>query len=391
MDMDAFFAAVEQRDQPAYRGKPLIVGGDPHSRGVVSTCSYEARRYGVRSAMPLREALRRCPQGIFVPCRMGRYRQISEAIMNILKEYTPLVEQLSVDEAFMDVTGCKSLFGSAETIGRAVVQRIEEEIGLTASVGIAPNKFLAKLASDLEKPRGFVVVTSDAVQEFLDPLPVARLWGVGPRTEERLLSMGIPTIGALARTPVARLRSRLGDMGEHLHRLALGQDDRPVLPPEEAKSIGQEVTFQQDIGDRQVLRGVLLDLSDRVARRVRQEGTAGRTVTVKMRDANFKTITRSRRLIQSTCFEEEIYRVALELAEEADWGGERLRLLGVSLSHFTSGEDHQLSLFQEEEHNASREALHQAMDQLRDRYGHQIITRGSLIQSLVRKEEKDAE
>lgn len=390
IDMDAFFAAVEQMDQPAYRGKPVIVGGDPHSRGVVSTCSYEARRFGVRSAMPLREALRRCPQGIFVPCRMGRYHELSCHIMTMLREYTPLVEPLSVDEAFMDVTGCEMLFGTAEFIARTLVRRIQTEIGLTASIGVAPNKFLAKLASDLKKPQGFVVVSPETITDFLAPLPVSRLWGVGPRTEERLHSMGIQTIGALAHVPMIQLRSRLGETGEHLYRLANGQDDRPVLPPEDAKSIGQEVTFQRDIEDREVLQGVLLDLADRVARRVRQTETAGRTITVKMRDADFKTITRSRTLAQSTCYEEEIYRVAMELAEEANWGGERIRLLGVSLSHFEGASDHefQLSLFDEEQHHHNKDALHQAMDRLRDRYGHQIITRGRLVKS-PSKSDKD--
>lgn len=388
LDMDAFFAAVEQRDNPAYRGKPVIVGGDPRSRGVVSTCSYEARKFGVRSAMPLREAARRCPQGIFTPVRMRRYQEVSEQVMAILREYSPLVEQLSIDEAFMDVTGCEALFGPAEEIARNIVERIKRTLGLSASVGIAPNKFLAKLASDLQKPGGLVVITPDNYRSVLDPLPVNRLWGVGPQTEKELFGMGIKTIGQLSRISPDHLRKRLGEMGEHLHRLANGVDERPVLPPEEAKSIGHEVTFQEDSSDKEFLASVLLDLADRVARRLRQAGLKGRTVTVKIRDTDFKTITRSRTLPAPTDFEEDIYENGLELAKEAELGRKPVRLLGVSISNFTGEEGAQLSLFPEAD-RSEMVALHRTLDNLKDRFGEGIITRGSLVKKEeVKKEGK---
>lgn len=385
IDMDAFFASVEQHDNPSYRGKPVIVGGDPRYRGVVSTCSYEARKFGVRSAMPLKEAKQRCPQGIFLLGRMERYHEVSAQVMKILQSYTPLVEQISVDEAFLDVTGCEALFGDAVTIGRTIVDRIERELGLTASVGIAPNKFLAKLASDLQKPKGFVVIHADEVYQLLDPLPVNKLWGVGPKTDEVLRRMGIETIGDLRNVPQEKLRKQLGEMGEHLYCLANGWDDRPVEAPEDAKSIGHETTFQQDTDDREFLRGVLLSLAERVARRLRQSGVQGRTVNIKIRDGDFKTITRSRTLPEPTDYEETIYRTALELANEARWGGKRVRLLGLSLSQLTNGDAQQMSLFAGDE-PAKLRGLHQAMDALKDRYGDQIILRaGATLKRNQRK------
>lgn len=386
LDMDAFFASVEQHDHPAYRGKPVIVGGDPRYRGVVSTCSYEARKFGVRSAMPLKEAKQRCPQGIFLLGRMERYHEVSNQVMAILKGYTPLVEQISVDEAFMDVSGCEALFGDAITIAKTMVNRIEQELGLTASVGIAPNKFLAKLASDLKKPRGFVVVNEAEIHSLLDPLPVNKLWGVGPKTDEILHRMGIETIGALRAVSLERLRKQLGEMGEQLYRLANGWDERPVQPLEEVKSIGHETTFQQDSDDLEFLQSVLLDLSERVARRLRRSGLQGRTVNLKLRDADFKTITRSRTLIEPTDYEETIYQTVLELAREARWGGKRIRLLGVSVSQLNNRESQQMTLFGGSEPEELRE-LHQAIDALKDRYGERIIMRAGA--SLKKKKESN--
>lgn len=378
VDMDAFYASVEQRDHPAYRGKPVIVGGDPHSRGVVSTCSYEARKFGVRSAMPLREAGRLCPHGIFLPVRMGRYQEISGAIMAILREYTPLVEPLSLDEAFLDVTGSEKLFGPAEQIAAEIVGRIDRQLGLSASVGVAHNKFLAKLASDLQKPKGFVVINQEEARSVLAPLPVSRLWGVGPKTEEYLRKMGLVTIGDIQRLPVESLRRNLGAAGEDLHRLAHGIDDRPVVTEEEAKSIGHEVTFPEDTDDRDFLESVLLDLCIRVARRLRKEGVAGRTVTVKLRDTDFVTITRRRTLAGPTDFEETIYDHALALAQEANWAKKRLRLVGVSLSSLQKTGLKQLSLFTEEK-NEDLHRLHETIDLIKDRFGEDAITRGRLL------------
>jgi DNA polymerase IV len=381
IDMDAFFAAVEQLDNPAYRGKPVIVGGDPRSRGVVSTCSYEARKFGVHSAMPLREAFGRCPQGIFVPVRGHRYAEISRNIMKILDNYTPLVEPLSLDEAFLDLTGSERIFGPAVEIGRKIISRIETEIGLNASVGIAPNKFLAKLGSDLKKPKGFVIITPENMLEVLEDLPVSKLWGVGPKTEERLQQLGIRTIGMLRRVDPKVLESRLGEAGGQLHQLAWGIDNRPVISDGGAKSVGHEITFQTDTDDRNFLAGVLLWLSDQVARRLRRYDLKGRVITVKLRDSNFKTITRQITLYEPTDFEEEIYREALQLAEQVEWGGRKVRLIGVSVSGFSAVANRQLGLFSEEvpTKNAELERLHQAVDELRDRFGEGIITKGTIL------------
>ncbi|HOP74239.1 MAG TPA: DNA polymerase IV [Bacillota bacterium] len=380
LDMDAFYASVEQLDNPAYRGKPVIVGGDPSKRGVVSTCSYEAREFGVHSAMPLQEAFRKCPQGIFLPVRAKRYAEVSRQIMNILAEYSPLVEPLSLDEAFLDLTGSEGIFGPAVEIGKTIVRRIEKEIGLTASVGIAPNKFLAKLGSDLRKPKGFVVISPENVLEVLEDLPVGKLWGVGKRTEAILFQMGIRTIGMLRRYPLEKLIERLGEVGAHLHQLAHGRDDRPVVTDEAAKSIGHEMTFQEDTDDREFLTGVLLCLADQVARRLRQHQLKGRVIAVKIRDHAFKTITRQITLEQPTDFEETIYQVALNLAMQAQWGDGKVRLLGITVSGFEASQT-QLALFEELESPTmvQLDKLHRTVDQLKNRFGEQAITKGTII------------
>lgn len=382
IDMDAFFAAVEQLDNPSYRDKPVIVGANPRGRGVVSTCSYEARKFGIHSAMPIKEAYQRCPQGIFILPRGDRYAQVSREIMNVLGEYTSLVEPLSLDEAFLDLTGSELLFGPAVEIARQIVARIENEIGLPASVGIAPNKFLAKLASDLEKPKGFVIVTRDNALQVLENLPVSRIWGVGPKTDAQLNEIGIKTIGMLRRVAPAILIAKFGEAGEHLFRLARGIDDRPVATGEESKSVGHEFTFQTDVDDREFLKGVLLWLTDQVARRLRRYRLKGRTITVKMRDQNFKTITRRTTLSEATDFEETIYREALHLAEQAQWGSRKVRLIGVSVSGFGQNEPVQLDLFNTPEPEADRDLdkLHQTVDRLRERFGEEIITKGTVLQ-----------
>jgi DNA polymerase-4 len=382
IDMDAFFAAIEQLDNPAYRDKPVIVGADPRGRGVVSTCSYEARKFGVHSAMPIKEAYQRCPQGIFIPPRGDRYAQVSREIMNVLGEYTSLVEPLSLDEVFLDLTGSETLFGPAAEIARRIVARIDKEIGLSASVGLAPNKFLAKLASDLEKPKGFVIITRENTLAILENLPVSKIWGVGPKTEAQLKEMGIKTIGMLRRVAPAILTARFGEAGEQLFRLANGIDDRPVAAGEEAKSIGHEFTFQTDEADREFLKGVLLWLTDQVARRLRQHRLKGRTITVKMRDQHFKTITRRTTLPEATDFEETIYREALQLAEQAQWGSGKVRLIGVSVSGFGQNEPVQLDLFGTPAPIAGNDLdkLHQTVDLLRERFGDEIITKGTVLQ-----------
>ncbi|HBE76288.1 MAG TPA: DNA polymerase IV [Firmicutes bacterium] len=386
IDMDAFFAAVEQHDNPDYFGKPVIVGADPRGRGVVSTCSYEARKFGIHSAQPIGEAYRLCPQGIFLPVRGERYAQVSRCIMQLLSEYTPLIEPLSLDEAFLDLTGSEKIFGSSAEIGKRIVKDIQRKLGLSASIGIASNKFLAKLASDLQKPHGFVIITPENVGELLDGLKVNRLWGVGPKTEAHLQQLGIETIGMLRRSDPEVLAANFGEVGLQLYLLAHGQDDRPVLPEEAAKSIGHEITFQVDTGDRSFLAGVLLWLSDQVARRLRQQSCKGRIITVKIRDCNFKTLTKRTTLTEATDFEEQIYSEALKLVQQAAWGINRVRLLGVSVSGFGSEGGTQLGLFEEEQPMlqcacAHRDLgkLHQTVDRLRDRFGEGIITKGTIL------------
>lgn len=390
IDMDAFFAAVEQHDFPAYRGKPVIVGGDPRSRGVVSTCSYEARKFGIHSAMPLQEAFRRCPHGIFLPPRGARYTEVSREIMNILNDYTPQVEPLSLDEAFLDLTGSERVFGPTEEIARRIVNRIETELGLTASVGLASNKFLAKLASDLRKPKGFVIVNRENMRTILDDLPVDKIWGVGPKTAAELKGLGIDTIGVLSRVDPGLLQRKFGKAGPELYQLAHGIDNRLVASGDAAKSIGHEITFQEDTGDWQFLAGVLLWLSDQVARALRRTECQGRVITIKIRDNDFKTITRQVTLPQPTDYEELIYRESLRLAEAAAWGGKKVRLVGVSISGFTGETNTQLNLFEviTPEESPELKKLHQAVDALRDRFGEGVITKGTIIR--VKEEMKES-
>lgn len=380
VDMDAFYAAVEQRDHPAYRGKPVIVGADPdggEGRGVVAACSYEARTFGVHSAMPISQAYRRCPQAIFLPVRMERYQEVSGRIFRIFHRYTDLVEPLSIDEAFLDVTGSTRLFGSPEAIGRRIKAEIWQEERLTASVGVAPNKFLAKIASDLEKPDGFVLVRPEGVEGLLGDLPLSYLWGVGEKTEARLKRLGLRTIGELAQWPEEELTRRFGAVGSHLSRLSRGIDDRPVIPEEEAKSLGAETTFAVDIGDPRTLHQTLLALSERVASRLRQEGYTGATVTVKLRYADFTTVTRSLTLPAPTQLTEEIYRAARLLLAKLPLGGKKIRLLGVSISKLSGrAAPGQLPLLPPDRRRAKAA---QAVDEIRRRFGETRIVRAALL------------
>ena len=293
MDMDAFYASVEQRDRPETRGRPVIVGADPRGRGVVSAASYEARRFGVHSAMPISRAFRLCPDGVFLPVDMDKYASVSREIMAVLADFTPLVEPVSIDEAFLDVTASRALHGDGAAIAREIKERIRASVSLTASVGVAPNKFLAKVASELRKPDGLVVVEPGREALFLAPLPVSRLWGVGRVTGAELEAMGIRTIGQLALTPAAHLEARFGKHGPDLLALARGLDDRAVEPDAPPKSMGAEETFERDTLDVDLLRATLRGQSERVGRELRAEGYAGRTVTLKLRFADFSTITRA--------------------------------------------------------------------------------------------------
>src|SRR3954468_15299272 len=306
VDMDAFYASVEIKKRPELRGRPVVVGGG--QRGVVAAASYEARRYGVRSAMSMSQALRRCPNAVVLPPDRAAYSAASAKVMAILRDVTPLVEPLSLDEAFLDVAGAVRRHGRPGLIAAAIRARVVEQLGLTCSVGVAPTKFVAKLASARCKPDGLLVVPAERVLEFLHPLPVTALWGVGERTEEQLHRLGLRTVGDLAHVPVSTLTRALGQaVGSHLAALAWGRDERKVVPSEPDKSIGAEETFPRDVDDPAVVRRELLRLSERTAARLREQGYVGRTISVKIRFADFTTITRSRTLKDATDVAQEIF------------------------------------------------------------------------------------
>ena len=377
VDLDAFFAAVEQRDRPELRGKPVIVGGGgPTDRGVVSTASYEARVFGVRSAMSLREAGRRCPQGIFLPVDGARYQAASKAVMAVLRRFTPLVEPISIDEAFLDVSGSRGLFGDGATIGRRIKAEVQSGVGLTISVGVAQTKLVAKIASDLRKPDGLVVVEPGDEAAFLAPLAISRLWGVGEKSAAALREYGVRTIGDLAALPDDLLVRRFGKHGASLAQRARGLDDDPVGGREAAKSIGHEHTFDVDTSDREVIERTLLAMSEGVAGRLRDSGVRASTITVKIRDTTFRTITRQRTLPDPTDLTEPIFRTALELARN-EVRGIRIRLLGVSVSGL--GEREQLSLFAADD--PRRRRVTEAADAVRHRFGERAITRARLVGS----------
>jgi DNA polymerase-4 len=375
VDMDAFYASVEQRDRAETRGSPVIVGADPRGRGVVSAASYEARRFGVHSAMPIGRALRLCPEGVFLPVDMDKYAAVSREIMGVLAGFTPLVEPLSIDEAFLDVTASRALHGDGPAIARAIKAKIRAQVLLAASVGVASNKFVAKVASDLEKPDGLVVVQSGREAEFLAPLPVSRLWGVGKVTGAELDAMGIRTIGQLAVVPSAHLEARFGRHGPDLLALARGLDDRMVEPDAAPKSMGAEETFERDTRDVELLRATLREQSERVARELRAEGYAGRTVTLKLRFADFSTITRAH-TADPTQDGLTIFRAADALFTRLRLS-QAVRLIGVSVSSLGSGGAGQLSLLEPDA--LRRERLARAVDRLANRFGEKTIRPASLI------------
>jgi DNA polymerase-4 len=378
IDMDAFYASVEQHDNPALKGLPVIVGGDPGRRGVVSAASYEARAYGVHSAMPSSQARRLCPQGVFLPVRMHRYREVSNRVFHILREYTPLVEPLSLDESFLDVTGCEKLFGTALRIAMEIRRRIREATGLTASAGLAPNKFLAKIASDYKKPDGLVEVKPEEVQVFLRDLPISKLWGVGKSTEEVLKGMGVLKVGQLAVFPVEKIEKRLGKFGLELIALARGEDDRPVSPESEAKSISQEETFTPDLEHLEQMKKVLLEQAEQVGWELRKQKLRGSTITVKVRYPDFTLATRSQTLSSPTDQGIEIYRTALKLLSRTEALRRRARLLGVGISHLIHRDaPEQYLLFDSGGKKAERSI--QAMDRIWERFGPRAIKRASLL------------
>jgi nucleotidyltransferase/DNA polymerase involved in DNA repair len=379
IDMDAFYASIEQQDNPALKGQPVIVGGDAEKRGVVSAASYEARAFGVHSAMPTSQARRLCPQGVFLPVRMDRYREVSGQIFEVFQGYTPLIEPLSLDECFLDVTGCESLFGPAPEMAREIKRKILVRTGLTASAGIAPNKFLAKIASDWRKPDGLVEIKPDEVGAFLENLPISKLWGVGKSTEEILKGMGILRAGQLAQYPPEGIGRKLGNFGLELLALARGEDDRPVVPHEEAKSLSQEQTFTPDLKDRQVMEQVLLDQAEQVGWELRKQKLKGQTVHLKVRYPDFTLITRSQTLSLPTDAGMEIYRTAVKLLEKTEVRSRKARLLGVGVSNLRHrGTPLQRGLF--DSYREKEEKSLEAVDKIWNKFGPEAIKRASLLE-----------
>jgi DNA polymerase IV len=369
LDLDAFYASVEQLDDPSLKGRPVVVGG-PSRRGVVCAASYEARRYGVRSAMPTVQARRLCPKGVFLPPRFERYGQLSDQVFGIYRRYTPLVEPLSLDEAFLDVTESRALHGDGRAIALAIKRSVREETGLTVSAGVADVKMASKIASDLGKPDGLVVVPEGGTAAFLAPLPVSRLWGVGRVTEAALSRLGVATIGDLARHPEPALVDRFGEHGRHMRALALGKDPRPVTPDEAAKSIGAEETFEEDLRGAGPLLPRLLEQSGRVARRLRAAGARGRTVTLKLKYADFTLVTRRCTLPAPTDDSAAIFEAVRAGLTRADLS-RPVRLTGVSVSGFGGdGGPEQLGLFDVPAAAAGRrQALNAALDDIAERFG----------------------
>ena len=379
LDMDAFYPSVEMLDNPALNGKPVIVGGSKE-RGVVSSASYEARKFGIHSAQPIAKAKRLCPNGIFLPVRMSRYQEVSKQIFEIFHRFTPLVEPISIDEAFLDVTASIRLFGEPENIARKIKQIILKETGLTISAGIASSKFIAKIASDIDKPDGLTFVHPDGVKDFLDPLPVKKMWGVGEKTKQVLSRINIHTFKDLRQTPVKVLEKKFGKHGVKIHLLAMGIDDRDVVSEHDVKSIGHEQTFVQDIISLDMAQKELLVLGNKVARRMRHKGLKGKTITLKVKYFDFVQITRSTSLPKSTDDGLEIYSVACRLLKKTEVTKKPIRLLGISLSQLSfSGIGTQLSLFGQDQSSQKRQRLNAVLDSLYEKFGDKSVVPGTLL------------
>ena len=377
LDLDAFFCAVEELHDPALRGKPFAVGGRPEERGVVASCSYAARLFGVRSAMPMSRALRICPGLLVISHHRGDYGKMSEKVMERLRNLSPLVEQISIDEAFVDISG----LGDPAAIARRLQSEVQRGIGLPCSVGIAGNKLVAKIATEVgkksgkkgEPPNALTIVPPGAEAAFLDPLPADMLWGVGPKTAAKLAGYGIHTIGDIARRPVEDLIRWFGENGQELWRHARGMDDRPILTEYEAKSISQELTFARDVRDDRELERTLRELSEQVGRRLRRADMAGVTVKLKLRWPDFTSLTRQVTLPQPTDQDEEIYRTALGLLEKVRSKGKAVRLIGVGVSGFKPPL-RQLGLWDGD--SEKRRKLQAALDEVQARFGEKAIRRG---------------
>jgi DNA polymerase-4 len=379
IDMDAFYASIEQRDHPELKGQPVVVGGGKTGRGVVSAASYEARQYGIHSAMPGRRAAELCPHAVFVRGRLSHYAEVGRQVREIFCRFTPIIQPLSLDEAFLDVTGTERLHGDAETIGHAIKDAIQEELLLTASVGIAPRKFVAKIASDLEKPNGFVVVGEDELLSFLDPLPVERLWGVGKVGRDRLHRLGLKRIRDIRCYDQELLVLKLGEWGNHLWKLANGIDPRPVVPDRSAKQISHERTFSDDQTDEQLLHAVVCFLCEQTAMRLRRSRRKTKTVILKYRREDFHTFTKSKTLDRPTEGTGEIIEVASELLDAMRREEPRpVRLLGVSLGSLVpSDTPTQQSLFDVQDQKQAERKVDEVVDQLAKRLGNESIYRAA--------------
>ncbi len=378
VDMDAFYASVEIRDRPDLAAAPVIVGA-VGGRGVVLSATYQARTFGVRSAMPVTRARRLCPQAVFLPPRHSQYAAVSKEVMAIFRSFTPQVEPLALDEAFLDVSGARRRLGPPAMIARMIREQVAEQQGITCSVGVAPTKFVAKVASVQCKPDGLLVVPADGVLAFLHPLPVSALWGVGERTGQLLARLGLRTIGDIAHTPLATLQRELGAAhGSHLAALARGQDERSVVPHVEEKSIGAEETFAADIDDPELIRRELLRLSERTARGLRSSGCVARTVVVKLRLANFTTMTRSRTLTEPTDVARTIHETACALYEAAGLDRARLRLVGVRATGLVPASSAATQLVLGERPASWREA-EQTVDKITRRFGSDAVRPAALV------------
>jgi len=377
IDLDAFFVSVEQAENPELKDKPVVVGGRPERRGVVASASYEARKFGLHAGMPLATASRLCPQATFIEGSFPKYRQASQKFMAILADFSPFLEPVSLDEAYLDATGFESIYGSIRQMATKIKQRIKEELGLPASVGIASCKVVAKVASELSKPDGLLEVADGKEHSFLAPLPVATLPGVGKKTERILRGLGIDTIGKLSEMPLGALKSHFGASGELLHRYASGIDDREVKPPGAAKSISRETTFGKDTRDRSLLKGTLRYLGERVGADLRQKGKQAGCVTLKLRYADFTTITRRQTLSQTIDSDQAIFDTGLKLLKkELSQEKQPLRLIGIGVSNLVEGGE-QLHMM---DASAQRlERLNRAIDRIRNKYGFTAIQTGRTL------------
>ena len=371
VDMDAFFASVEQRDHPEWKGQPVIVCGESR-RGVVATASYEARKYGVHSAMPTVKARELCPHGLFIPPRFTAYREASDAIHQIMLRYADAYEPISLDEAFLDISGMGTQYPTLGAIGRAIKNDILQEVHLVASVGIGPNKFLAKMASDMDKPDGLFIIPYGKEKEILAPLPVRRLWGVGQVTEKKLITAGYQTIGDVQKAPPGALQKLLGNQGPVLQKLSFGLDNRPVQAERTIKSIGDESTYETDLTDRAHIEREIAIHSDIVAQRLRKHKLLSRTISLKIRFASFRTVSRSYSREEGTNLQEDIDRIARTLLSELIIS-EGIRLIGVTASNL-GPELFMDSLFSQEKNKRARAA--KAMDEIQSKFGKKALQKG---------------